>query len=122
MRPFYAVATALLVASPAIAKDVVPAATPVGAPVSCLRMNTVRETRVRSDEVIDFYTYGNKVYRNTLPIGCPQLGFEQRFVHKTSIDEYCSLDMITVLTEPNLSQGATCGLGQFQQVQLSSAK
>jgi len=122
MRPLFAVATALLVASPAIAKDVVPAATAVGKPLDCIQMNQVRETRVHSDDVIDFVTSGHKVYRNTLPGGCPQLGFEKRFLHQTSINQYCSLDTITVLTEPSLTRGATCGLGQFQEVKLASAK
>jgi hypothetical protein len=124
MRPFYAIATALLVATPAIAKDTIPAATPVGKPLDCIQGERwVKETRVRSDEVIDFYMYSNKVYRNTLPIACPQLGFEQRFLHTTrGPNQYCSLDTITVLTDPNLTHGATCGLGKFQEVKLASTK
>jgi hypothetical protein len=124
MRPFYAVATALLVAAPAIAKDSVPAATPIGKPVDCIQGDRwIKETRVRSDEVIDFYMNGKKIYRNTLPWGCPQLGFQQRFMHTTrGTSQYCSLDTITVLVDPNLTRGATCGLGQFQEVQLTSTK
>ena len=124
MRPFYAIATALLVAAPAIAKDAIPAATPVGKPVDCIRGERwLKETRVRSDDVIDFYTTNNKVYRNTLPMSCPQLGFEQRFLHVVrGIDQYCSVDVITVITEPNFTHGATCGLGKFQEVKLASTK
>ena len=72
---------ALCFAAPSLARDreAVPEATPIGKPVSCLTLNQVRETRVHGDSVIDFHTNGNKVYRNTLPISCPMLGFEERF-------------------------------------------
>ena len=75
---------------------------------------------MRDDRTIDFITTGRKVYRNTLDYPCPQLGFEQRFAHKTSTNNLCSLDTITVLTSPGLSQGATCGLGKFQPVTLTT--
>lgn len=92
------------------------AAKPVGKAESCIPLHTIRNTRVRSDSVIDFYTNGGKVYRNTLPHSCPQLGFEERFSYKTSLSQLCSVDIITVLTSPGLSTGASCGLGKFQPV------
>lgn len=99
--------------------DKVPPATPDGKPRECLNNSQIRETRVRSDQVIDFITYGGKVYRNTLDYPCPQLGFEQRFAHKSTLDQYCSTDTITVLVDQGgLQRGATCGLGQFQPVTL----
>lgn len=109
------------VAAPALARDKpIPAATPDGPPVDCLRTVDLRESKVRSDQVIDFVTANGKVYRNTLAQSCPQLGFEQRFAYKTSIGQLCSVDVITVLTSPGLSHGATCGLGQFQPVKLAA--
>ena len=125
MRTFFILAATLLISTTANAKpdrDTVPAATPIGKPVSCLQNNEVSETRVQSDKVIDFITYSGKVYRNTLPYSCPSLGFEQRFLHKTSTNDYCSIDTITVLQSPGLSQGATCGLGEFQPVELVKMK
>ena len=111
---------ALCFAAPSLARDreAVPEATPIGKPVSCLTLNQVRETRVHGDSVIDFHTNGNKVFRNTLPISCPMLGFEERFLYKTSTSQICSVDIITVLESPGLTQGPSCGLGQFQQVEL----
>ncbi len=98
----------------------IPAATPTGDAVTCLPLTSIRETRVRSDSVIDFYTRGGKVYRNTLPNSCPSLGFEERFAYQTSLSQLCSVDIITVLySSPNLQRGASCGLGQFQPVQLA---
>jgi hypothetical protein len=100
-------------------RDKVPDATPNGKPLECLQNSQIRDTQVRSDQVIDFVTNGGKVYRNTLDGPCPQLGFEKRFSHRSTLSEYCSTDTITVLVnEGGLRRGATCGLGKFQPVTL----
>ena len=122
MRLILISAAMLIAAAPAPApqhKEEVPEATPTGEAVSCIPMHSIRTTQVRSDKVIDFVVAGGKVYRNELPIACPGLGFERRFIHKTSLDSYCSLDQITVLNHPPYIPGATCGLGKFQPVQLA---
>jgi len=89
---------------------------PAGKPESCVQIRSIRETRVRDDSTIDFYMLGGKVYRNRLPHSCPQLGFEEKFLYKTSLSQLCSVDIITVLTSPGISQGASCGLGKFQPI------
>jgi hypothetical protein len=110
---------ALLTSAAAKTDDKVPAATPDGQARLCLQTTQIRETRVRSDRVIDFVTSGGKVYRNTLDMPCPQLGFEKRFSHTSSLDQYCSTDTITVLMQAGgLQPGASCGLGEFQPVKL----
>ncbi len=100
-------------------RDRAPAATPAGPAVSCLGLAQIRETRVRDDRTIDFVTRGGKVYRNTLPYACPELGFEQRFAYATSLSQLCSVNIITVLRESPVSSGASCGLGQFHPVKLT---
>ena len=126
MRLLIAASSLLFLAAPGTAsqdhKDKVPAATPAGNPVDCLRLIDIRETKVRDDSTIDFVTRGNKVYRNTLNGPCPQLGFEKRFSYKTSLNQLCSVDIITVLVSPGLSQGASCGLGTFQPVTLAAGR
>lgn len=117
MRPFMILGSVLLAAA-APASDRVPAAVEAGPAVSCIQTNRIRSTEVRTDQVIDFVMNDGKVYRNTLPNACPQLGFEQRFIHKSTIDQYCSVDTITVLQSPGLTPGPTCGLGMFQPVKL----
>ena len=97
-------------------KDAWKAARPDGKPISCIPLTQIQQSRVRDDQTIDFYMGGKKVYRNTLPNSCPQLGFEKRFAYKTSLSQLCSTDIITVLVEPGISRGASCGLGQFQPV------
>ena len=99
-------------------RQAVPEATLDGKPVSCVQTINIRNTSVHGDSVIDFHMNNGKVYRNTLPMSCPSLGFEERFLYKTSIGQLCSVDIITVLQSPGLSQGPSCGLGEFQPVKI----
>ena len=115
----FALLAGLALAVPAGAardKNAWKAATPSGAAVDCLQLTQIRETRVRDDQTIDFYTRGGKVYRNVLPQSCPELGFEERFAYQTSLSQLCSVDIITVLRTAPLMRGASCGLGKFQPV------
>jgi len=117
--PLSLAVVALLGGAAATSDDKVPAATPDGPPRECLQLSQVRNSQVRSDQVIDFTVSGGKVYRNTLDAPCPELGFEQRFKHKTPLNQICSTDTITVLRNlGGLESGATCGLGTFQPVKL----
>ncbi len=116
-----ALALSLTTAAAARDRNAVPDAVPDGKPVSCVQTTSIRSTSVHGDEVIDFHMTNSKVYRNTLPMSCPSLGFEERFLYKTSISQLCSVDIITVLQSPGLSQGASCGLGMFQPVKLTKA-
>jgi hypothetical protein len=119
-----AIAALILMAGPALARDrnAIPQAKPIGDAVSCVNLRSIQSTQVHGDSTIDFHMSGGKVFRNTLPNSCPSLGFEERFLYKTSLSQLCSVDIITVLTSPRLSQGASCGLGEFQPVKLVSAK
>lgn len=104
----------------ALGRDAIPQATPVGSPQSCITRHRIDQTLVRSDSVIDFKMIDRKVYRNTLPSPCPDLGFEERFGYSLSIDELCSSDIITVLYTSPIGSSARCGLGQFQLVTLAA--
>lgn len=119
-------AAALGLAIPVIAadrRDRVPAATPIGPARTCIPINQIRESRVRSDRVIDFVTTGRKVYRVTLPQDCPSLGFEQRFTYATSLSQLCAQDIITVLYQASgIQRGASCGLAPFQPVELAKTR
>ena len=97
-----------------------PEAKEAGKPLSCVPLRQIRETRVYGDETIDFRMIGGKTYRNKLPYSCPQLGFEERFSYTTSLSVLCSTDIITVLntTGGGLNRGASCGLGEFQPVEI----
>ena len=124
MRLLLAASALLFAAAPGSAieqnqRNEVPVATPAGDPVSCIRLRDIRQSKVRDDSTIDFYMAGGRVYRNTLDGSCPMLRSEGRFMHKTIGGDLCSVDTITVLREPGLSQGPSCGLGKFQPVTLA---
>lgn len=114
-------AAALLVATAASAQGraerraaLMSAWVPAGEPQDCILLNRIRETRVLSDQVIDFVLDNGQVFRNTLPARCPQLGFQESFGYQTSINLLCNVDIITVIIPgigPNT--GASCGLGRF---------
>ncbi|HKR16179.1 hypothetical protein [Rhizorhapis sp.] len=89
---------------------------PSGKAVTCVQLRQIRNTEVRNDRTIDFHMLGGKIYRNTLPHSCPGLGFEERFMYKTSLSQLCNVDIITVLYSrgSGLDRGASCGLGKFQ--------
>lgn len=98
----------------------VTAATPIGPAEDCVQINQIRESRVLSDQVIDFHMNNGRVLRNTLPNACPQLGFERAFSYETSLSRLCSVDIITVLIQGGgITRGASCGLGKFQPVELA---
>ena len=120
MRMILTALAVIAVAAPGGARDrsQIPEATPTGKPENCIRTISIRDTHVRSDSVIDFDMGGGKVYRNTLPYACSDLGFEQKFLYKTSTSELCSVDTITVLRDGPGGHGPTCGLGAFQPVTL----
>lgn len=90
----------------------------IGAPEDCVNIANIRNTRVRDDRTIDFFLRSGTVYRNRLPYSCPGLGLEERFSYETTLSRLCSVDTITVLQSAPVMRGATCGLGQFQQVEL----
>ena len=77
---------------------------------------------MRSDQVIDFEMNGGKIYRNTLPdTPAPASASRSASRYKTSLNQLCSVDIITVLhSEPAVSRGASCGLGKFQPVTLAA--
>jgi hypothetical protein len=123
MRPLFALTlAATLITAPALARDArqIPVATPTGPAVSCIPLSAIRASHVRSDRIIDFEMNGrNKVYRNTLPAACPNLGFQESFSYETSLSQLCSTDIITVLYSSPPMRGASCGLGEFQPVTLA---
>lgn len=86
---------------------------------TCVPLAQIRNSRVRSDRVIDFSTgAGRTAYRVVLDRPCPQLGFEERFTYSTSLSQLCAQDIITVLQGPTIMRGASCGLAPFTPVEL----
>jgi hypothetical protein len=90
---------------------------PVGAPVKCIFRPSIRNIRIRGDQVIDFYVSGRKVYRNRLLDSCPGLAHEERFRFPSLVGtQLCETDAVTVVRSMGVTQGPTCSLGKFQQI------
>lgn len=124
LAPFVALAVAGCAQTPLSGNDGhgkdVPAAKAVGAAVSCIPITQISESRVRDDWTIDFRVGGGRWYRNSLPYRCNGLGFERAFSYATSLSQLCSTDIITVISSSGMDAGprGSCGLGQFQPVEL----
>jgi hypothetical protein len=98
-----------------------PAAQPTGAPVSCVPLAQVRETRIRDDWTIDFVSSGGgRVWRNALTSRCSGLKAADAITYETSLSQLCNTDIVYVLeTAGGLHRGGSCSLGQFVPVKLS---
>lgn len=82
---------------------------------NCILVNRIRQSTVIDNKHILFRLRGGDVYLNTLPRKCSGLGFYKAFSYKTSTNELCNVDIITVVEADGQMRGTSCGLGQFQQ-------
>ena len=101
-----------------------PAVKVVGEAQSCIPRSQVRQSVVRSDQIIDFEMRGGNVYRVTMPTRCPGLGFERAFAFETTIDQICGADIIYVLMNVGgvPQRGAGCGLAPFVPVEYQGTR
>jgi len=100
----------------------IPKATITGKAITCLPIQSIRESIVRDDWTIDFRTGANTWYRNSLPRRCNGLGFERAFSYATSLSRLCNVDIITVIANnagPGPMNRGSCGLGEFTPVDLA---
>ena len=84
----------------------------------CVNLRSVDHTSVVSDRTILFYMNDGDVFRNELPSRCPTLMTEDRFMYRTMLNQLCSVDTVTVLTDFGFGfvPGPTCMLGDFQPI------
>ena len=92
----------------------------IGEAKNCVNLRSIQSTNVVDNQTIDFKMNGGKTLRNVLPYSCPSLKFQEAFSYRTSLNQLCSVDIIRVLNNygGRLSEGAACGLGKFQQVEV----
>jgi len=95
-------------------------------PKDCVTPSNIRQTVVIDDSTILFYMRGgNKLtYRTALPHACPNLAREDRFSYRTTMNQLCSVDLITVLEQygAGLRDGFTCRLGPFYPIPYEEAE
>ncbi|MDT8319592.1 MAG: DUF6491 family protein [Xanthomonadales bacterium] len=89
-----------------------------GPPEQCVSLIRIDRTEVLDDQNILFHMRGDDIYLNHLPHRCPNLGFEESFMYRTSLNQLCNVDIITVLNDIGFgfSPGPSCGLGLFYPV------
>lgn len=87
-------------------------------PEHCLSLIRIDRTDVLDDQNIIFYMRGGKIYRNVLPHRCSGLRNRDAFMYRTTMNQLCDLDIITVLDQIGIgfTQGNSCGLSTFQPV------
>ena len=97
----------------------VPAAKVIGEGQSCINRDQVRQTLVRSANVIDFEMQSGKVYRNTLRQRCPGLLLDRAITYETSISQLCTQQIVYALQTigGTPQRGAACSLGAFVPVE-----
>ncbi|MDZ7784717.1 MAG: hypothetical protein U5K56_17835 [Halioglobus sp.] len=96
----------------------------VGEKKKCVSLARIDRTRVVDDRSILFYMRGGDIYMNRLPHRCIGLRRGETFMYKTSLNQLCNVDIITVLDDIGFgfSRGASCGLGSFQLIGEEAAK
>lgn len=89
---------------------------------NCLQLTRIDHTRVLDDSTILFVMHGKTDYLNELPHRCPQLGFFESYIHKTSTNNICNTDIITVFDSAANQSLASCGLGKFEKLNKKPAE
>jgi hypothetical protein len=76
----------------------------------------IDHTEVIDNRTIAFYLRGGDILLNRLSRACSGLEDEQRFSHRTTGNQLCSADLITVLHSfaGGLTPGASCPLTMFE--------
>ncbi len=89
----------------------------------CIRVRSLRSTKVIDDLNIIFFMVGSKTYHNILPRQCHGLAREERFSYETRSGNLCNLDTIRILYQggSGLQQGNACRLGLFHPISREDA-
>ena len=95
-----------------------------GPPEQCVRLSSIDHTDVLDDQNILFYMRGKDVYLNHLPYPCAGLRVNDTFMYRTSLNQLCNVDIITVLDNIGFgfSPRNSCGLGLFYPVSKENVK
>lgn len=95
-----------------------------GLPEQCISLNRIDSTEVLDDQNVLFRMRNGDSYLNHLPYRCPSLGIHESFMYRTSLNQLCNVDIITVLNNAGFGflPGPSCGLGLFYPVTKDEVK
>ena len=84
----------------------------------CLGLTRIDNIDIMNNQNIVFETINGEYYLNQLPRSCPNLSRDKAIMYKTSLNQLCNLDIITLLD--NIGGGfewaGACGLGKFKRI------
>jgi len=89
---------------------------PAGQTETCVPLMQIDHTQILDDQNVLFFMKNRKVYKNHLPNRCAGLKSADTFRYKTSQNQLCNVDVITVLNRAgsDYMPGPSCGLGVFE--------
>ena len=87
-------------------------------PIRCVKIDRIENVDVIDNENVVFQIGINNYYLNTLPYACNGLRLNESIMYRTSTNELCDIDVITVLDKigPGFQAGPSCGLGKFKPI------
>ncbi len=84
----------------------------------CLSITRIRNIDIVDDRTLYFHMRGGEYdYVNRMPHRCIGLHSRGTFMHSTSTNNYCDLDMITVIDTSLGMRLGSCPLGRFEAVE-----
>ena len=115
-------ATGWLTVTPSLADEVVDDIDDINAK-SCIRVRSLRSTKIVDDLNIIFYMVGSTTYHNILPRQCHGLARQDRFSYESRSGNLCDLDTIRILYQAGTSmqEGNACRLGKFHPISREDA-
>lgn len=87
---------------------------------TCLPISQIRRIETVDDQTLLFHMRGSKKYVNHLPRTCHGLK-RNSFIHRTPMNSYCNMDIITVVDMFTGMQFGSCPLGKFEEIRDASA-
>lgn len=84
-----------------------------GAAVSCVSNTNLRGNRSIGEGVILFEGTGGRVYVNRPRAGCPELRPGRSLITRTTTNQLCSGDIVSVTDLTSGIDYGSCGLGDF---------
>lgn len=79
----------------------------------CLSISRIDRIEKVDDQTLVFHMHGNEKYINHLPYRCHGLKHNS-FLHETSLNSYCDLDIISVVDTSLGMRLGSCPLGPFE--------
>ena len=115
-------AAGLLAATPPLADEVVDDIDDINAK-KCIRVRSLRSTKIVDDLNIIFYMVGSTTYHNILPRQCNGLARQDRFSYESRSGNLCYHDTIRILYQAGvgMQEGNACRLGQFHPISKEDA-